>query len=77
MSRTEHNHVFQIKHPKTAGECYSCDRILALSASARIHQLEDLILFIEELAETQNSQAALRHLTAFIQMENLRERHKL
>lgn len=74
MSSENHNHITRdIKPP---GQCYSCDRYHALSSKERILTLEDLILFVEELYESHGAQEALRHLQAFIQNENLREKHK-
>lgn len=74
MSVENHNHITRdIKPP---GECYSCDRYHAKSAADVIFNLEDLILFVEELYENSGSEPALRHLQAFIQTENLREKHR-
>lgn len=74
MQRENHNHITRILKP--AGECYSCDRYHALQSKNRIFELEDLILFIEELYESDSAEAALRHLQAYIRTENLREKHR-
>ncbi|QIG57899.1 hypothetical protein SEA_PAULODIABOLI_213 [Microbacterium phage PauloDiaboli] len=74
-SRIEHhNHI--TRDVKPAGQCYSCDRIHALGTRDYIFELEDMLLFVEELYENSGSEPALRHLQHYIQDKRLREKHK-
>ena len=74
MRIENHNHI--TRDVKPPGQCYSCDRIHALGTRDYIFELEDMLLFVEELYENSGSESALRHLQHYIQDKKLREKHK-
>lgn len=73
MGIENHNHI--TRDVKPAGQCYSCDRIHATGSRDYIFELEDTLLFVEELYESSGAEPALRHLQHYIQEKKLREKH--